>query len=248
MNDQQILSLIREVRQKLPSALHTDVPELLDKDVLHVRLAYVPGGHVLDLGGGYSPVSAVLAKLGMKVTVADTFSSTGFYQQFSAEELCGVLQSYGVELSKVDLRDYDPLAVFGADSLDSLVCFGTIYFFNPRELLARSFPALKPRANVVLELNNAVSLLRRIRVLTGRNNTNTFHEYFHDDVHKRFWTEGDAHALARHLQLADYNLLGRNWSLYHSRRNLPRPALSLADRALRPLPSLCNDIYLVGKK
>ena len=60
------------------------VPELIDKDVLHVQLTYVPNGKLIDLGGGYSPISAVLARLGMDVTVVDTFASTKLYEQFSA--------------------------------------------------------------------------------------------------------------------------------------------------------------------
>jgi hypothetical protein len=67
-------------------------------------------------------------------------------------------------------------------------------------------------------------------------------------VHKRFWVKSDIEALAAHLRLAGYHLLGRNWSLYESRKGTPRTPLRLADRALRPFPELCNDIYLVGRK
>jgi SAM-dependent methyltransferase len=248
MDASQIRSLILEVRQKFPPALWTDVPEFLDKDVLHTQMVYVPGGKLIDLGGGYSPMSAVLAKLGMEVTVVDTFASTKFYEKFSAQELCDVLQSFGVKLAKADLREYDPSQVFAPDSVDTIDCFGTVYFFNPRQLLERCMTVLKPGGNLVVEGNNAVSLLRRIRVMLGRNNTNTFQEYFFDDVHKRFWIESDLQALGAYLKLSEFYLLGRNWSLYHSRKNLPRPALRFADHALRSLPSLCNDIYLIGKK
>ena len=244
----RIRSMILDVRRKLPPALWTDAPQVINKDLLHVQLTYVPNGRLIDLGGGYSPTSAVLAQLGMNVTVVDTFASTKFYQQFSSQQLCDVLQSFGVKLVRADLREYDPTTVFEPASVDSVSCFGTIYYFNPRQLLDRCVRVLKPGGNLVVECNNAVSLLRRVRVLFGRNNTNTFHDYFVDDVHQRFWVKRDVQALARYLKLSEFHLLGRNWSLYQSRKELPRSALALADNALRVSPGLCNDIYLIGKK
>jgi SAM-dependent methyltransferase len=248
MDVSQVRSLILEVRKKMPPALWTDMPEMIAKDVLHVQLTYVPNGRLIDLGGGYSPMSAVLAMLGMDVTVVDTFASTSFYNQFSAQELCDILQSYGVKLVKADLREYDPATVFEPNSVDTVDCFGTIYFFNPRQLLDRCMQVLKPGGKLVVECNNAASLLRRIRILLGRHNTNTFQDYFFHDAQLRFWLKGDLRTLAGYLKLSEYHLLGRNWSLYQSRKRLPIPVLRLADRAVRGVPSLCNDIYLIGTK
>jgi SAM-dependent methyltransferase len=243
-----IRSLIVDVRKQLPRALWTDAPQVIDKDLLHVQLTYVPNGRVIDLGGGYSPVSAVLARLGMEVTAVDTFASTKFYEQFSSQQLCDVLRSFGVRLATADLRDYDPASAFEPASVDTVSCFGTVYYFNPRQLLDRCMRVLKPGGNLVVECNNAVSLLRRVRVLLGRSNINTFQEYFFDDVHQRFWVKSEVEALGRYLKLSEFHLLGRNWSLYQSRRELPQAALTAADNALRSVPGLCNDIYLIGKR
>lgn len=244
----RIRSMIREVRRKLPPALWTDMPQIIDKDLLHVQLTYVPNGTLIDLGGGYSPTSAVLAQLGMNVTVVDTFASTKYYQQFSAQQLCDVLQSFGVKLVRADLREYDPTTAVELASVDSVSCFATVYYLNPRQLFERCVRVLKPGGNLVVEFNNAVSSLRRVRVLLGRNNGNTFQEYFFDDVHQRFWVKDDIQALARYLKLSQFHLLGRNWSLYQSRRQFPASVLAMADNVLRASPGLCNDIYLIGKK
>ena len=67
-------------------------------------------------------------------------------------------------------------------------------------------------------------------------------------MHQRFWVRSDVQALARYLKLSEFHLLGRNWSLYQSRKQLPTAALRLADNTLRAVPDLCNDIYLIGKK
>src|SRR5262245_11091860 len=178
MDASQIRSLILEVRKQFPQALWTDVPAWIDREVLHVQLTYVPNGKLIDLGGGYSPVSAVLARLGMDVTVVDTFASTKFYKQFEAQVLCETLQRLGVKLVTGDLRVYDPSIAFEPASVDTIDCFGTIYFFNPRQLLDRCMRVLKPGGRLVVECNNAASPLRRLRILLGRNNTNTFQEYF----------------------------------------------------------------------
>ena len=248
MDVPRIRSLIVDVRKQLPRALWTDAPQVIDKDLLHVQLTYVPNGRLIDLGGGYSPVSAVLARLGMEVTAVDTFASTKFYEQFSSQQLCDVLQSFGVRLAKADLREYDAASAFEPASVDTVSCFGTVYYFNPRQLLDRCMRVLKPGGNLVVECNNAVSLLRRARVLVGRSNINTFQEYFFDDVHQRFWVKSEVEALGRYLKLSEFRLLGRNWSLYQSRKELPIAALTLADNALRSFPGLCNDIYLIGKR
>ena len=241
----QIRSLLLEVRQKFPPVLRSD---FLDKDVFHVQLAYVPHGKLIDLGGGYSPMSAVLARLGMDVTVVDTFASTKLYEQFSARELCDILQSFGVKLTQADLRTYDAAAVFPPASVDVVACFGTLFLFNPRVMLERSIGVLKPGGKLILEFNNGASLLRRTRLMLGRNNTDRFQDYFFHDWHTRFWVKRDVLRLAEHLKLSHHELLGRNWTLHESRKQLPTWVLSAADQTLRAVPDLCNDIYLIGTK
>jgi SAM-dependent methyltransferase len=247
MDDSSIRTMLREVRRQFPRALQADVPELIEREVWHVRLACVPNGRIIDLGGGYSPMSAVLARLGMDVTVVDTFASTKFYEQFSEAELRDVLQSHGVTVVKQNLLEYDPAVSLPAHSVDRVVSHGTLNFFNPRDLLERCVTVMKPGGILVLDFENAVSLMRRIRVLSGRTNVDAFQSYFFDGSHKRFWTADELPALAKHLQLAEVRIVGRNWTVYQSRKNLPRFVLRLADRALRAVPGLCNDIYLLGR-
>jgi SAM-dependent methyltransferase len=247
MDARKIRGLIVEIRRKFPQTLWTEDPQVLDRDTLHVQLTYVPNGRLIDLGGGYSPMSAVLAELGMDVTVVDTFASTRMYEKFPAHELCNVLQSYGVKLTTADLREYDPGHAFEPNSVDVIDGFETMFLFNPRQVLDRCMRVLKPGGKVLLQFNNGASLPRRIRVLLGRSNTETFENYFFDDWNRRFWFKGDVQALAGYLDLSQWRLFARNWSAY-TRTRLPRPALRLADRALRCFPGLCGDIYLVGNK
>jgi SAM-dependent methyltransferase len=248
MTDSEIRNVIRDVRQKLPGALKADVRELIEREVWHVRLAFVPDGQVIDLGGGYSPVSAVLARLGMAVTVVDTFSSTKYYEQFSEAELREVLQKHDVTVVKQDLRDYDPRGHMPLNSVDRVISHGTLNFFNPRLLLERCVAVMKPGGMLVTDFENGVSLMRRSRVVRGRTNLDAFDAYFLDGSHKRFWTASELPALAMHLRLDDVQVIGRNWTVYQSRKSVPRAVLRMADRTLQAFPGLCNDLYLIGRK
>ena len=49
--------------------------------------------------------------------------------------------------------------------------------------------------------NNGASILNRIRVLLGRNNTETFQKNFFDDWHRRVWVKATCRPLAGYLEL-----------------------------------------------
>jgi hypothetical protein len=58
----------------------------------------------------------------------------------------------------------------------------------------------------------------------------------------------DLRYIAADLGLKNARVIGRNWSGYRSRLRAARIITPLIDRALRLRPSLCSDIYLVGRK
>lgn len=243
-----VTAMIEEVRAKFPPALRADVAAMVEKDKLHVELAFVEGGRVVDLGGGYSPISAVLAKLGCKVSVVDTFASTKLYEQFSREELLGVLRSYGVDLVETDLLQFDPLAHFGPESVDCMTCFDAVFFFNPRELFDRAIPALKPGGKLIVNFANAVSLFRRIKVLFGHTNFNSLSEYYDAKVHHRFYVASELAELAARHGLVLECVFGRNWNLYQQYKSLPLPLLRAIDYTKRSVPALSQMLYMVARK
>ncbi len=49
-------------------------------------------------------------------------------------------------------------------------------------------------------------------------------------------------------QLADIRIIGRNWLGYRSKFGWVKSLTPLADRFLGLFPSLCANIYLVGRK
>jgi hypothetical protein len=66
--------------------------------------------------------------------------------------------------------------------------------------------------------------------------------------HIREYTVGDLKALASHLALANWEILGRNWygTLYSAVAQ--RRLASSIDRLLRRFPGLCGSLFLKGRK
>jgi hypothetical protein len=54
--------------------------------------------------------------------------------------------------------------------------------------------------------------------------------------------------IARDMGLVDIAIHGRNWLGYYSANPAIRFATRIVDYPLRLKPSLCSDIYLIGKK
>jgi hypothetical protein len=77
---------------------------------------------------------------------------------------------------------------------------------------------LKPGGRLAIDFENAVSLMRRLRVAMGTTNADAFDAYYTHRIHKRYWTAADLVCLGRHLRLADMQVVGRNWSVYQSRK------------------------------
>lgn len=240
--------MIEEVRGKFPPVLHADVPAMIEKDQLHVELGFVKDGVIVDLAGGYSPVSAVLSKLGCKVSVVDTFASSKAYEQFSREELLNVLRSYNVNLVETDLLQFDPTAHFGPESVDCITCYEAIFFFNPKALLERAMGALKPNGKLVINFVNAVSLPRRLKVLVGKTNFNTLTDYYDANVHHRHYVVSELTELAARHGLVVQSVFGRNWSLHQQYKHLPLSLLRIADKVLRASPAFSQSLYLVARK
>jgi hypothetical protein len=79
----------------------------------------------------------------------------------------------------------------------------------------------------------------------------TFSEWYDPDRfrgHVREPDVEDLRTIARDMGLIDVEIHGRNWLGYHSRYPLVPQLTPLIDRALRPFPSLCADIYVIGTK
>ena len=216
---------------------------------------YRPGGMLVDLGGGLDLANAVLAQLGTKTYVVDLLESYFPHSTWKTDTSREVqfLESKGVQFVRADLTSCDLRDHFEPNTVDVVCSYHALEHLHhsPRRMLQSAMAVLKPGGLVFFEVPNAANALKRIRVLLGRTNYQPYQQYWDSDVwvgHVREYTVGDLRALATHLHLADWEILGRNWygALYSSVSE--RRIASSIDRVLRHFPGLCGSLFLKGRK
>jgi SAM-dependent methyltransferase len=221
-----------------------------------VSWIYVKGGTVVDLGGGSAFHTSICSRLGMRAINVDNFASVGkgtfcahFLEPHAAAEEAAI--RLGVRIVHADLIDWDP--PFDRDSIDVVMSFDNIEHLthSPRNVYRKMVQCLKPEGLFLLGAPNAANLLKRFRVVLGRNIFSGMDEwYMHDRFigHVREPIVADLKSIAKDLNLGILNVVGRNW-LGLNKLLTGAPALGRGlDRVLRVFPSLCSDIYLLGQK
>ncbi len=222
---------------------------------------FSPGSAIVDLGGGLNPLNGVMARLGASVTVLDIFEYDLAYldgkshHEFAAE--CGrartFLQQLGVALRDCDLCKTDLTTLFTPNSVDAIVSHHCFEHFHqsPRVVLESSLVVLKPGGCLLIEVPNAVNLLKRLQVMVGQSNYTSYDLYYDANNytgHIREYTASDFTALARKLNLEAYTIYGKNWfgTLYEK---LGDNAISSAiDFCLQSFPGLCGSLFLEYRK
>jgi SAM-dependent methyltransferase len=142
---------------------------------------------------------------------------------------------------------------FPAASFDAITTFDSMehWHHSPRRLFRQIIAALKPGGTLIIGVPNCVNLRKRITVPLGIGKWSSMSEWYEADVfrgHVREPDVGDLQFIARDLGIVDVKVLGRNWLGYGSRRGWVRRVTPIADHLLRPFPSLCSDLYLIGRK
>jgi 2-polyprenyl-3-methyl-5-hydroxy-6-metoxy-1,4-benzoquinol methylase len=220
-----------------------------------IALTYREGGSLVDLGGGVSAATGVLARLGMQVTVVDMLDAYYVHSSLhsSVARQAEFLEKQGVRFVQRDLTQYLLTESFAPQSLDVVSSYHVLEHLHqsPRPLLHSAMTVLKPGGNLVVEVPNAVNLLKRAKVLLGRTNYLPYAGYYESERyygHVREYCVSDLIHLARGTGLGSWRIEGRNWygRLYQV---VPSATLArLADRILQLRPGLCAALFLVGTK
>jgi hypothetical protein len=111
--------------------------------------------------------------------------------------------------------------------------------------------ALVPGGLFILAAPNAVNLRKRISVPLGFGNWSSMAEWYDANRfrgHVREPVVADLRTIAGHMGLIDVTIVGRNWLGLRHRRTAVRLATRLGGRLLELRPSLCSDIYAIGRK
>lgn len=217
-----------------------------------IARTFVPGGRVVELGGGVACTSIVLAELGMDVHVVDNFSRP-YYAREPWRRARALVEAAGVHVHQADILATD-LAFVADGTVDRVVTFDCLEHLHhsPKRLLERCVAKLAPGGRLVVGVPNAVNLMKRLRVMTGRSNLGPIDEFYHRGSpftgHVREWTAGELLRLAGWLGLTGASVTGRNWLGYRTYGRLPVLAKLALDGALRPFPALCSDLLLEAVK
>lgn len=226
----------------------SDRPRMRDQLALVAPLMPA-SADVLDVGGGYAAFAPALALAGHRVTLADSFV-TPSARAYPAAEL-PIFRTAGVTLVEVDASGaaFDP----AAESFDLVTCIDSIEHWHrsPKRALRAMMAALRPGGALVIGVPNCVNLRKRLTVPFGFGQWSPMWAWYEEPEftsHVREPDVGDLRYIARDLGLADTRIIGRNWSGFASPSRAVRVAATVTDRLLRLRPSLCSDLYLIGRK
>jgi SAM-dependent methyltransferase len=264
----ELLRELGDLARRFPAALVQSQLQDLQRVAFTIRLVEQRAGRgvrLCDIGSGVGLFPAACALRGMRVTMLDDFqhpfgegqSAEGFpdapdsVNQTLAQEALELHRSLGVEVRRQDaVADDFP---FPPASLEVVTCFDSMehWHHSPKRLFAAVREALAPGGVFVLGVPNAVNLRKRITVPLGYGKWSQLSHWYETERfrgHVREPDVDDLRYIARDMGLAQVEILGGNWAGYLNSRRWVRLATALADRVLRLRPSLCSDLYLIGRK
>jgi SAM-dependent methyltransferase len=142
---------------------------------------------------------------------------------------------------------------FPEGTVDCFTCFHSMehWHHSPKRLFHQVVEALRPGGLFFVGLPNCVNLRKRITVPFGYGKWNSMQDWYEEPGfrgHVREADIDDLRYLARDLGLVNARIFGRNYIARLSPSRLIRLCTDIADYPLRFFPSLCGDIYLLGRK
>jgi SAM-dependent methyltransferase len=225
-----------------------DRPRILDQLRLATPLL-LPSGDILDVGGGFSAFAPALALAGHRVTIMDSYVTPSAKAYPWADQ--PMFAGSGVRIVEVDASgpDFAP----GSAAFDLVTCIDSIEHWHrsPRRSLHAMMAALRPGGGLMIGVPNCVNLRKRLTVPFGHGKWSSMASWYDEPEftsHVREPDVDDLAVIARDLGLQDVRIVGRNWSGYASPSRAIRLAARLTDRMLQLRPSLCSDLYLIGRK
>ena len=257
------MDLIYKTRESAEQVLSL-LPDFWEKHWIHriprvseeISWILKPNGTVVDLGGSSGFHCMVCSNLGMKSICVDNFKvrpkgsicDCWFEHDLQLEKIAA---GFGVEFIHTDILDWDP--PFDKNSIDVVMTLDTIEHLHrsPRKLYKKMVSSLRPGGLFLFGTPNAANVVKRIRVLFGKNVFSRLDEwYIYEQFigHVREPTVSDLRFIAHDLDLTVLAIKGRNWLGLLKQSSAFRFAARISDRFLRCFPSLCSDIYLLASK
>jgi SAM-dependent methyltransferase len=236
---------------KYPKELHENLTMELPRIIFHVDLVVAQGAtSVCDIGGGIGLFSLGCALSGIRTTLLDDFRDPVNLEQ--GNDILDLHRSHGVQVVCRDFVGEGP-GDFPPASFDAITTFDSMEHWHnsPKRSFRQAMKLLKPNGALIIAVPNCLNLRKRISFPLGYGRWSAMADWYERDQfrgHVREPNVDDLHYIARDLNLRDIRILGRNWPGSESDSRWMRMATAIVDRAIRPMPSLCATIYLVGRK
>ena len=205
---------------------------------------------ICDLGGGIGLFSVGCAAYGMKRTVlVDDFDDSINHKVGTS--ILDLHRRLGVEVISRDVVEKGICDIDG--NFDIITTFDSMehWHHSPKRLFHEVIGKLNQGGVFVLGIPNCVNMRKRITVPLGIGKWSGMQDWYEADKFRGHVREPDVSDLiyiARDMGLIDIKIYGRNWLGYYSANPAIRFATKIMDYPLRLRPSLCSDIYLVGRK
>jgi 2-polyprenyl-3-methyl-5-hydroxy-6-metoxy-1,4-benzoquinol methylase len=257
MENRDLLNVLNKVANQYPQ----DLIDLQIRDISRISFnisigldAAKPKPHkeleICDLGGGVGLFSVGCAAYGMKRSVLIDDFDDGVNHRFG-DSILDLHKSFGVEVIARNVVEDGIDDVAG--NFDIITTFDSMehWHHSPKKLFHEVVRKLKPSGVFVLGVPNCVNMRKRLTVPFGIGKWSGIQEWYEVDKfrgHVREPDVGDLFYIARDMGLTDTKIYGRNWLGYRSANLAVRSATRAMDYLLRFKPSLCSDIYLVGRK
>jgi SAM-dependent methyltransferase len=257
MPNQKLLAVLSNVANQYPKDLVNaevlDIPRIafnislaLDavKRKPHTEI------ELCDLGGGIGLFSVGCAAYGIKRSVlVDDFDDSVNHRVGAS--ILDLHRRFGVTVFARDVVENGIRDIAG--TFDVITTFDSMEHWHnsPKRLFHEVREKLNPGGVFVLGVPNCVNMRKRITVPLGIGKWSGMQDWYDNDRFRGHVREPDVNDLmyiARDMGLTDIKIHGRNWLGHCSANPAIVVATKVMDVPLRLKPSLCSDIYLVGRK
>jgi 2-polyprenyl-3-methyl-5-hydroxy-6-metoxy-1,4-benzoquinol methylase len=249
---QDIDKFLSTAAKSYPSAIAELEVRAIPRTRFHISLLgelASNGASICDLGSGIGLFPAACAVLGMSVTMVDDFADPVNAHVGDLAE--NIHRLHGVNVVTSDVISSPPN--FPAATFDVVTCFDSMEHWHgsPRALFHRVLEWLTPDGLFIVSTPNCVNLRKRLTVPFGYGKWSSIEDWYEAKTfrgHVREPDVGDLLHIAKDLKLEQIKVVGRNWLGYYSSNPLTSFLSPIIDRPLRLFPSLCSNIYLLGRK
>lgn len=257
MNRSNLSEVLNSVANQYPKEMVDrqiqDIPRILYNIgvALNAAAPKHPGElELCDLGGGLGLFSVGCAAYGLKRTVlVDDFEDSVNHRLGAS--MLDLHKHLGVEVIESDVIANGIRNIAG--QFDIITTFDSMehWHHTPKRLFHEVVEKLNEDGVFVLGVPNCVNMRKRIAVPIGIGKWSRMQEWYEADKFRGHVREPDVSDLiyiARDMGLRAVKIYGRNWLGYTSANSAIRIATKVMDYPLRLKPSLCSNIYLVGRK